>query len=69
MTEPIPFEPLADNIVLWDIDQPEVLKSEIMEQVETYKESQPPKVEKCPSCGASLPAGAIFCAACGRKVG
>ena len=68
LTNPIPFEPLAKHIVLWNIDQPEVLKSEIMKQVETYKKSQPPEVEKCPSCNTNIPAGAIFCPVCGRKV-
>lgn len=68
LTEPIPFEPLADHIVLWDIEQPEVLRSEIMEQVERYKGSQPPKAEKCPSCATNIPAGAIFCPNCGASV-
>lgn len=51
-----------------DIDQPEVLKSEIMKQIETYKKSPPPKAEKCPSCGAEILAEATFCPACGGKV-
>lgn len=28
----------------------------------------PPQVEKCPSCGVEIPAGAIFCPSCGRRV-
>ena len=51
-----------------DINQPEVLRSEIMEQIERYKKSQPPKVEKCLSCGVEIPAGAVFCPSCGRRV-
>jgi hypothetical protein len=51
-----------------DVDQPEVLKSEIMKQIETYKKAPPPKAEKCPSCGAEIPAEATFCPACGGKV-
>jgi hypothetical protein len=66
LAEPMPFEPLAGHIVLWDIEQPEALRSGMIEQVKRFK--GPPKVEKCPQCGTSLPAGTIFCPTCGRKV-
>ncbi len=36
----------AGVCVFTDIDQPEVLKSEIMRQFEVYKRAPPPKVEK-----------------------
>ena len=34
---PIPFEPVPGEVIFVDIKQPEVLRSEIMEQVERYK--------------------------------
>jgi len=47
-----------------DLD-PSLIKSQIEEQVEKLKQST---AKKCPHCGASNVADAVFCAKCGRSL-
>ena len=59
-------EPLT-QVLNDDNEDVQIGAKRALEKIKTRVEFTP-QVEKCPSCGAEIPAGAEFCPKCGRRV-